>query len=126
VCLKTGVFLLFLDLAAAVMMIYTIRIRSPERHSGLVLIGFVVYTVYSLSVSVVGMKKHADDNQPLHFVARNMTLAATLVSVFNLQYSLLPTFGASSYVAERIIAFSGFAVFFVIILLAVRLVVKNA
>ncbi len=125
VCLRTGVFLLFLDLAATVMMAYTIRSGRVTRYSGVVLLCFVIYTVYSLTVSIVGMKRHSDDNQPLHFAARNMTLAAALMSVFNLQYSILVSIGASSSVINRIISLGGFSVFFVIVLLAVRLVVKN-
>ena len=124
-CLRIGIFLLFLDLVATVMMIYTVRQGSPMKYSGLVLFGFVIYTVYSLSVSIRGVKKYSNDNQRLYFAARNMTLAAALLSVFNLQYSVLITLGASSYVISRIIAFSGFFVFFTIILLAVRLVVKS-
>ena len=126
VCLRTGIFLLFLDSAAGVIMLYTIRSGSGVRYSGMVLLGFVIYTVYSLASSVIGMKKHLNDNQPLQFATRNMTLAAALMSVFNLQYSVLITLGASSYVIKRIIAILGFSIFFVIILLAVRLVVKNA
>ena len=125
VCLRTGILLLFLDLVASIMMIYTIRQGSVIRYSGSVLLGFVIYTVYALSSSIIGMKKHSLDNQPLQFAARNMTLAAALMSVFNLQYSLLVGLGASFYIIERIIALSGFSIFFVIILLAIRLVVKN-
>ena len=125
VCLRTGILLLFLDLVAGVMMMYTIRKGGAVRYSGRVLLGFVIYTVYALSSSILGMKRHSNDNQPLQFAARNMTLAAALMSVFNLQYSLLASIGASSYIIERIIALSGFSIFFVIILLAIRLVVKN-
>lgn len=125
VCLRTGIFLLLLDSTAAAIMIYTIRSGRVVRYSGMVLLGFVIYTVYSLTASVLGMKRHLNDNQPLHFAARNMTLAAALMSVFNLQYSVLVTLGASSYITSRIIALSSFLIFFVIILLAVRLVVKN-
>ena len=106
-------------------MIYTIRSGRVVSYSGVVLLGFVIYTVYSLASSLVGMKRHLNDNQPLHFAARNMTLAAALMSVFNLQYSVLVTLGASYYIIDRIIAISGFSIFFVIILLAIRLVVKN-
>jgi hypothetical protein len=107
------------------MMMYTIRKGGAVSYSGRVLLGFVIYTVYALSSSILGMKRHANDNQPLQFAARNMTLAAALMSVFNLQYSLLVSMGASSYIIDRIIALSGFSIFFVIILLAIRLVVKN-
>ena len=125
VCFRTGIFLLFLDSAAGAIMIYTIRSGRVVSYSGVVLLGFVIYTVYSLASSLVGMKRHLNDNQPLHFAARNMTLAAALMSVFNLQYSVLVTLGASYYIIDRIIAISGFSIFFVIILLAIRLVVKN-
>lgn len=125
VCLRVGVFLLFLDIAAGGMMLYTIQSGSPAKYSGIVLLGFLIYTVYSLSASISGMKRHSNDNQPLYFAARNMTLAAALMSVFNLQYSLLVSLGASSYIIDRILIICGFGVFFVIILLAVRLVVKN-
>lgn len=125
VCLRAGILLLFLDLVASIMMIYTIRRGSAVSYSGGVLLGFVIYTAYALSSSILGMKRHANDNQPLQFAARNMTLAAALMSVFNLQYSLLVSVGASSYIIDRIIALSGFSIFFVIILLAIRLVVKN-
>jgi len=126
VCLRVGVFLLFLDIAASVMMVYTVRRGYSMRLSGLVLFGFVFYTVYSLTSSVLGMKKWSNDNKPLHFAARNMTLAAALTSVFNLQYSLLTTIGTPSDRIDSIIALGGFLVFFVNILLAVRLIVKSA
>lgn len=125
VCLRVGIFLLFLDIAASVMMVYTVRRGYSMNLSGIVLLGFVCYTAYSLTSSVLGMKKWANDNKPLHFAARNMTLAAALTSVFNLQYSLLTTIGAPSDRIDGIIALGGFLVFFVNILLAIRLIVKN-
>ena len=125
VCLRTGIYLLLLDGLVGAIMIYTIRSGRVVSYSGTVLLGFVIYTVYSLSSSIIGMRRHLNDNQPLYFATRNMTLAAALMSVFNLQYSVLVTLGASYYIIDRIIVFSGFSIFFVIILLAVRLVVKN-
>ena len=126
VCFRVGIFLLFFDLAAMAIMVYTIRMSRPTEYSGVVLLGFLIYTVYSLTFSVLGIKKHSNDNQPLHFAAKNMTFSAAMMSVFNLQYSVLVSFGASSYVIDRIIALGGFCVFFVIISLAIRLVINNA
>lgn len=125
VCFAVGIILLFLDLAAAGVMIYSVRIGKPLTYSGITLLGFLIYTAYSLSVSIIGIKKYANDNQPLHFVAKNMTLASALMSVFNLQYSVLVTIGASLELINRAIALIGFSIFFVIIVLAVRMVVKN-
>ena len=126
VCLRVGIILLFLDIAATAMMVYTVQNGSLAEYSGVVLLGFLSYTVYSLTSSVLGMRRFANDNQPLHFAAKNMTLTAALMSVFNLQYSVLLSFGAASEVIGRIIALVGFCIFFVIISLAMRLIVKNA
>ena len=126
VCLRVGIILLFLDLAATAMMVYTVQSGSLAEYSGIVLLGFLAYTVYSLTSSILGMRRFANDNEPLHFAAKNMTLTAALMSVFNLQYSVLVSFGTASEVIGRIIALVGFCVFFVIITLAVRLIVKNA
>lgn len=126
ICFRVGIILLFLDLAATAMMVYTVRSGSLAEYSGIVLLGFLAYTVYSLTSSVLGMRRFANDNQPLHFAVKNMTLTAALMSVFNLQYSVLVSLGTELEVIGRIIALVGFCIFFVIISLAVRLIVKNA
>ena len=126
VCFSVGIVLLFLDLAAGGVMIYSVQGKKVVTYSGMTLLGFLIYTAYSLTVSVIGMKKYANDNQPLHFVAKNMTLTSALMSVFNLQYSILVTIGASYRIINKTIALLGFTIFFLIVLLAVRLVYKNA
>ena len=125
VCLRTGIFLMFLDLAATIMMIYTIRIGSQTSYSGIVLIGFAFYTVYSLSVSIRGVKKHSNDNKTLLFAIRTMTLTSALLSVFNLHYSILVTVGVSPYIKNRLVVVLGLFVFVTTILLSFRLVVRN-
>ena len=125
VCRRVGLFLLLLDLAAAVMMLYTVRSESFFRYSGVVLLAFFTYTVYSLSSSILGMKRYVNDKKPLHFVARNITLAAAMMSLFNLQYSFLTSLGAGIALTYKLITVCGFGVFLVIIILAVRLIVKT-
>ena len=126
ICLRVGVILLLLDFAASIMMLYTVLQDRHTEYSGIVLIGFSLYTVYSLVSSVLGMFKWSNDNKPLHFAARNMTLAAALMSVFNLQYSLFISLGADSAMIGRANAVGGFLIFIIIILLALHLIIKNA
>ncbi len=125
VCFRVGVFLLVLDLLAAVMMTYSINSGGRAKYGGLVLLFFLFYTVYSLASSIYGIKKWRNDNKPLHFTARNMSLASALMSVFNLQFSIFTTIGLDSYTSNRIISLSGFLVLFVIIFLAVRLIMSG-
>ncbi len=125
ICLRVGVILLLLDFAALALMLYTIRQDRHAEYSGIVLIGFLIYTVYSLISSLYGVLKWSNDNKPLHFAAGNMTLAAALMSVFNLQYSLLSSFGLDSLSILRAGTAGGAVIFFTIIFLACRLIIKN-
>lgn len=125
VCLRVGVLLLFLDLASAFMMIYTIRRGSFVRYSGVILIGFVAFAVYSLTSSIFAMKRHSDDNGKLHFAARSISLSTSLMSVFNLQYSVLSLLGADSVLMGRTIMLGGLVVFSVILTLSVRLIRRS-
>ncbi len=121
---RVGVLLLFLDLASATMMVYTVRQGSFIRYSGIVLFAFVFYAVYSLVVSVKTVKKSTNDNNHLHFVARNLSLSTSLMSVFNLQYSILSLFGADDHLVSRAIFLGGILVFSVILFLSIRLIKK--
>lgn len=125
ICLRIGVILLLLDFSALGMMLYTIRRGRHVEYSGIVLVGFLIYTVYSLISSVHGMQKWSNDNKTLHFATKNITLAAALMSVFNLQYSLLSSIGLDSASILRVGTAGGVIIFFTIIFLAYRLIVKN-
>ena len=124
-CLTVGIFLLLLTISAGAIIAYSVIVENSVRYSGYVLVAFFVYAVYSLSTSIVGMKKWLNDNQLLHFAARSVTFAAALMSAFNLQYSLLTSLGLSALTVKRANAFGGFAVFFVIAILGITLVFKS-
>lgn len=126
ICLRVGVILLLLDFSASALMLYTMRLGRHTEYSGVVLFGFVLYTAYSLCSSINGLIKWSNDNKPLHFAARNITLAAALMSLFNLHYSLLSSFGLDSDFIGRIGAAGGFLVFFTMILLALYLIFRSA
>lgn len=126
VCFRVGITLLLLDFLASAMMLYTVRQNRQVEYSGIVLLGFLIYTLYSLLSSLYGMKKWKNDNQPLHFAAKNMTLAASLMSFFNLQYSLLSSLGAGTVFIRWANTAGGVAIFLIIIFLALRLIVRSA
>lgn len=124
ILLRVGVLLLFLDLACALIMVYTIGRGSFVSYSGFILFAFLIYAVYSLTSSVLAIKRYANDNRHLHFAARSISLSTSLMSVFNLQYSVLSFLGADSRLMGRTILVGGFAVFSVILFLSLRLIKK--
>jgi hypothetical protein len=121
---RVGVLLLFLDLVSGSMMVYTVRQGSFVRYSGIVLFAFVFYAVYSLFVSVRAVKVHNDDGNHLRFASRNISLSTSLMSVFNLQYSILSLLGADAILTARSILLGGISVFSVILFLSIRLIRK--
>ena len=124
-CLTVGVFLLLLTVSAGVIIAYSVIVENSVKYSGYILLAFFIYAIYSLSTSIIGMKKWLNDNQPLHFAARSVTFAAALMSAFNLQYSLLTSIGLSALTVKCANVLGGFAVFFVIAILGITLIFKS-
>ena len=125
ICFRVGVLLLFLDLTSAVLMIYSVRRGLYSNYSGVILLGFLSFAIYSVAKSIISMKKHKNDNKYLHFVVKNLSLSTSLMSVFNLQYSLFSFFGANSYVTTRAIFLCGALVFSVILSLSISLIRRS-
>ena len=122
ILLRVGVLLLFLDLACALIMIYTVGQGRFVSYSGFILFAFVAYAVYSLISSALAVGKYADHSRPLHYAARSITLSTSLMSVFNLQYSVLSLLGADSRLIGRAVIVGGVAVFALILFLSLRLI----
>lgn len=121
VCLRVGLLMLLLDIAAAMIMLYSIRRRSFVSYSGVILLGFLIFTVYSVARSVIELRKHRESENHLYFTARNLTLSTSLMSVFNLQYSVFSLLGADYLLTGRAILLCGLSVFSIILFLSLRL-----
>lgn len=121
ICRRVGILMLFLDLTCAVIIIYSISLRNFADYSGLIFFGFLLFTVYSLTRSVTELRKHKDSENRLYYTARSISLCASLMSVFNLEYSLFSLLGADFSLIGRAIFLSGLAVFSVILFLSLRL-----
>ena len=122
ILLRVGILLLFLDLVCALIMIFTISSGSFVSYSGIILLAFLIYAIYSLSSSVFAVKRHSEGNRHLHLAARSISLSTSLMAVFNLQYSVLSLLGADSRLIGRAILVGAVAVFSVILFLSVRLI----
>ena len=125
ICLFVGVLLFVLDIFSLAIIMYTISDDGKVRYSGFILFFFLCYAVYSLTSSFLGMKKWKYDNNILHFAAKNLSFASALMSVFNLQFSLISSLGINSLIGDRLIYLGGFSVFSIIFVLSIRLMVKG-
>ena len=121
ICMRVGILLLALDIASAMMMLYSIRQHSYVSYSGLILLGFLIFTIYSVTRSVIDLRKHREGENHLYFAARNISLSTSLMSVFNLQYSVFSFLGAEFLLTGRVVILSGIIVFSIIFFLSVRL-----
>ena len=104
------------------MMFYSVSRQSFASYSGLILLGFLCFTVYSVARSVIDIKKHREGENRLYFAARNISLSTSLMSVFNLQYSVFSLLGAEFLLTGRVVTLSGIIVFSVILILSLRLI----
>jgi hypothetical protein len=102
-------------------MIYSIRRDSFASYSGLFLLGFLAFTVYSLTRSARDIRRYRDGANHLYFTAKSISLSTSLMSVFNLQYSLLALFGADNNLSARAIFLCGMSVFSIILFLSFSL-----
>lgn len=121
ICLRVGILLLLLDLASASMMLYSIRRGSYASYSGVILLGFLAFTVYSVTRSFMDLRRHRDGENHLYFTARSISLSTSLMSVFNLQYSVFALLGANSVMTGRAILLCGLSVFSIILFLSFSL-----
>lgn len=125
-CRRVGKFLLLLDTAIAIIMIYTVIEGRVIDYPTYILVGFGVFTVYSLASSVIGIFRSLRQKTPHVLAARNLTLAAALLSVFNLQYTLLVTIGVKRELLILINAVGGALIILLITGMAIRLITVSS
>ena len=123
--LRVGTFLLLIDLMTLFLMTYSLVLGQSTSYSGSLLICILIFTLYSLTISILGMKRGLNDNNPLHFAAKNLSLAAALMSVFNLQFSLFSSIGIDLMLSKRLIALGGIFSFLFIAYLSCSLIAKG-
>ena len=125
ICHKVGVLLLISDLAAALIIIYTLNQGSYNSHSGIIFLGILSYSVYSLASSLLAIKRDTDSNMLLRFTVKTISLSTALMSIYNLQYSFFALVGADSRASSLVILFVGIGVFSTIFLMSLRLIKRT-
>lgn len=94
-CRLVGRLLLLLDVVIGAVMIYTVADGKIIDYPLYIFIGFGIFTVYSVAGSLVGIFRSLKRSTLHSLAVRNLNFAAALLSVFNLEYTLLVTLGVS-------------------------------
>lgn len=121
-CLLVGRLLLFLDGAIGAVMVYTVLYGKIINYPSYIFIAFGIFTAYSVTGSALGVVRSLRRKSPYTLAARNLTLAAALLSLFNLGYTLLVTLGAGHRTVLLLNILGGGFFVLLIGVLAVRLI----
>lgn len=121
-CLLVGRLLLFLDGAIGAVMVYTVHYGKIIDYPSYIFIAFGIFTAYSVTGSALGAIRSIKSKSPYTLAARNLSLAASLLSLFNLVYTLLVTHGAGHRTVILLNILGGGSFVLIIAHLAVRLI----
>ena len=122
ICHRVGVLLLLSDLAAAFMIIYTLQRGTHSSYSGIIFLGVLSFSVYSLTSSLLAIRRHRGENKYLHLTARTISLSTALMSIFNLQHSFFALIGADSRASSILVLLVGVGAFSTILVMSIRLI----
>lgn len=125
ICHRVGVLLLISDLAAAFIIIYTLWSGAYNSYSGIIFLGILTYSVYSLASSLLAIKRHASNNKFLHLTAKTISLSTALMSIYNLQHSFFALIGANSAASKLVTLLVGVGVFSTILIMSLKLIKRT-
>jgi hypothetical protein len=121
ICHRVGVLLLLSDLAAAFIIIYTLQRGAHSSYSGVIFLGILCFSVYSLTSSIMAIRRHRGEKNYLHMTARTISLSTALMSIYNLLHSFFALAGADFQASSLVVLLAGVGVFSAILVLSLRL-----
>ena len=119
-----GILLLFLSIAMACMMTYTVLSNKGARYPQYVLLIFLIYSVYTFVRAITGLIISRIKSSQTERLAHTIRLSCALMSFFNLQISYQTSYGASQR-GVSINLLSGALIFFAVCFLALLTISKS-
>lgn len=92
-CRTTGVFLLLLDGALAVISTLIVMKGKGYYYPGTLVYAIALHAFYSLTLAIVNAVRYRKLNSPVLSAAKAVNLTTALVSIFNLETAMLTQFG---------------------------------
>ena len=125
ICKIAGIYLIIIDFLFLITVTFSSPIAMKDNYSVFALVAVSVYSTYSAFSSVLGIISAKRERSVVRYAARNMTLTATLTSLYNLLYFWCVFLGVGKSILYFIIRSVGISVFFVVLFLAARLTVAG-
>ena len=94
--LRIGIALLVLDAAIVLMIAYTAAQGRTLPYPPYYVVGYALFTLYSLTSSSVRILSSLRRDAPIAFATGNLTLTVAITSTYSLQHSLLVALGATA------------------------------
>lgn len=90
---KTGILMFWLNAMICIMLTYSILQNRSTEYSGWIIYLNALYTFYLAISAVIAVVKYRTFQYPVMSAAKDISLAAALMSVFNLQTAMISRFG---------------------------------
>lgn len=88
-----GMLMFLLNIAMAGMVAQMIWGGQGSTYPEIVVYAVATYTFYRLTAAIIGVAKSGYGGEPIHGAARNISLAAAMMSLYALQVTMLDVFG---------------------------------
>jgi len=123
-----GIIFLVMNLAISLMIFFMVYFDRTFIHHEITTIAIAAFTFTSMTLAVIGMVKHRDNDSPVYSALRAINLASACVSMLTLEATMLTTFGTDtmdSFTRKMLLGLSGGAVSVVIVFMAIYIIVKS-
>lgn len=123
----SGVLLLVMNLALAVVVFYIVWENRGFEHHYIVTIAMAAYTFLTLTLAIINIVKYRKYKSPVMSATKAISLVASLVSMLSLETAMLTAFGEENQALFRRImtACSGSAVCIAVLVIAVYMIVRS-
>ncbi len=122
-----GWFLVFMNLALAVIVFFIVYLNKTFKHHMITTIALAAYTFFTFSFAIVNLVRYKKYESPVYSSAKIISLIAACVSMLTLEATMLTTFGGeeSELFRPLMLSLTGAAVIGFAITMAVIVIVKG-
>lgn len=120
-----GSLMFLLNIAMSGMVIQMIRDGQGSSYPEIMVYTVATYTFYRLTTAIIRVVRSEKNGNPIHGAARNISLTASMMSLYSLQITMLNVFGDGTTDALLLNSLSGAAVCILVILGALGMILHG-
>lgn len=122
---KTGIMMLFLNLAMGSMVVQMIWQNQGYRYPGLIIYFSAFYTFYTMTMSIINVIRFRKIGSPVLSASKIITLVSAMMSILGLQTAMIAEFGGDDERFRFQMNFAtGAAVLCIVIIMSMYMILK--